>query len=341
LGFLVVSAQKRKEEEPKTQVLPLPKELPMALAADTGSLDFHSSPLLRTGKLSAQIRDSVNLLLRETKGETIIKLRAFVAGAGDARRVQALVSELFTERKLPLPVLTIVQVGALGNDAAQVVIEAVAATKKTVNPHGLAFFSGQTGASFGQALQQLKTSVSAASVRPDHVLSCTCFTSRFSDSALLRSAIQSAFPRTAVNVVQAMRAPIDETSTCEAVGKLGATPEQGPVMLLETSRVTLVHVPKLILTGLQLTFGNYLDDAHESYTRLQRAATALEPVVTPVTVNAFSLDQSTVAALRKTFRLPASTFTVQPVEGLPAVDASAGVETIWAAGVANAVSVAR
>src|SRR5205814_4081539 len=107
-------AQKRKNEEPKTQVLPLPKELPMALAADTETLDFHISPLLRTGGLAAQIRQSLNDLIRDTRGETIIKLRAFVAGAGDARRVQAEVTQLFTEHKLPLPVLSVVQVGGLG-----------------------------------------------------------------------------------------------------------------------------------------------------------------------------------------------------------------------------------
>src|SRR5581483_5847265 len=129
---ILLFAQRRKNEEPKTQVLPLPPELPMALAADTEMLDFHISPLLKTGGLSAQIRQSLNDLIRDTRGETIIKLRAFVAGAGDARRVQAVVADLFTERKLPLPVLSIIQVGALGQETAQVVIEAVVSTHRTM-----------------------------------------------------------------------------------------------------------------------------------------------------------------------------------------------------------------
>ncbi len=74
--------QKKKNEEPKPQVLPLPPELPMALAAETETLDFHISPLLRSGGLAAQIRQSLDDLIRDTHGETIVKLRAFVAGAG-------------------------------------------------------------------------------------------------------------------------------------------------------------------------------------------------------------------------------------------------------------------
>ena len=79
-------SQKKKYEEPKPQVLPLPPELPMALAAETETLDFHISPLLRSGGLATQIRQSLGDLIRDTHGETIVKLRAFVAGAGDARR---------------------------------------------------------------------------------------------------------------------------------------------------------------------------------------------------------------------------------------------------------------
>src|SRR5579875_839481 len=198
LGTLAVIApaqrNKKSTEEPKPQVLPLPPQLPMARAADTAMLDFHISPLLRTGGLSAQIRQSLNDLIRDTRGETIVKLRAFVAGAGDARRVEAVVGEVFTERKLPLPVLTIIQVGALAQYAAQVVIEAVVETRRSLNPNGLAFFSGQTGATFADALDRLAQSTHAAGVQPDHVLTSTCFTSRIDDYDALRSAIQSRFP---------------------------------------------------------------------------------------------------------------------------------------------------
>jgi len=334
-------AQKRKNEEPKTQVLPLPKELPMALAADTEKLDFHISPLLKTGGLAAQIRQSLNDLIRDTRGETIIKLRAFVAGAGDARRVQALVGEIFADRKLPLPVLSIIQVGALGENSAQVVIEAVVSTKRIVNPNGLAFLAGQTGASLNEALQRLRDSLGAVSVSSERVLTCTCFTSRIPDFTSIRSSILGVFPNTAVNVVQALREPPNDESMCEAVAQLAQPPAQGPVVLLKNARATLVNSHQLIFTGLQLTFGNYLDDAHEAFARLQRAASALEATEVPVEVNAFSLDPFTDSALRKTTSVPLSTFTVQPVEGLPGVDASAGIEAVLAAHVATPVTLAR
>src|SRR5690242_16048276 len=341
LCLSTVLAQKRKNEEPKTQVLPLPKELPMALAADTETLDFHISPLLRTGGLAAQIRQSLNDLIRDTRGETIIKLRAFVAGAGDARRVEALVGAIFAEKKLPLPVLSIIQVGALADNAAQVVIEAVVSTKKIVNPNGLAFLAGQTGASLSQALQRLRESATAVPVSPERVLTCTCFTSHAADFAATRAAIQAAFPNTAVNVVQALREPPNDESMCEAVAQLSQPPAQGPVVWLKNARATLVNSHRLIFTGLQLTFGNYLDDAHEAYARLQRAASALEAVEAPVEVNAFSLDPFAGSALRKTTSVPLSTFTVQTVEGLPGVDAAAGIEAVLAPRVAEPVTVLR
>ena len=341
-GFGYRSSQRNKKNtEPKQQILPLPPELPMALAADTESLDFHISPLLKTGGLAAQIRQSLNDLIRDTRGETIVKLRAFVAGAGDARRVQAGVGEIFTERKLPLPALSIVQVGALGEQTAQVVIEAVVATRRSVNPNGLAFFTGQTGAHFAETLQRLKESAAAASVPPDHILSCTCFTAQIGDYASTRAAVQAVFPNTAVNVVQALRDPPNDASLCQAVGQLLQPPQEGSLVWLKNARATLVSSHRLVFTGLQLSFGSFLDDAHEAILRLQRAASALQPVEAPVEVNAFSLDAYAGSALRKSTPVPASTFTIQTVEGLPAVDASAGVEAVMAPNVISPVTIAR
>ena len=195
-------------------------------------------------------------------------MRAFVAGAGDARRVEALVGDIFADKKLPLPVLSIIQVGALADNSAQVIIEAVVATRKIVNPNGLAFLTGQTGASFGEALQRLKDSVNAVPVAADRVLTCTCFTSRIADFASTRAAIHAAFPNTAINIVQALREPPNDDGMCEAVAQLTQPPAQGSVVWLKNARATLVNSHRLIFTGLQLTFGNYLADAHEAFARL-------------------------------------------------------------------------
>ncbi len=325
--------QKKKVEQP----LPLPPQPPMALRADTASLDFHLSPLLKAGGLASQIHSSLTDLIHDTHGETILKLRAFVAGAGDARRVQAEVGQIFTERRLPLPVLTVVQVGALGEEAAKVVIEAVVGTRRTVNPNGLAFFAGQTGGSLSEALTGLKAAVSAAGVTPDRILRTTCFTSRIESHEPSNTLVLALFPHSEVNLVQAVRDPPNDDSTCEAIGQLSSTPPEGPVVLLKAYRTALVGARQLVFTGLQLSFGSYLDDAHEAFVRLQRSAAAIDPQEAPVEVNVFSLDPTGGSALRKTTSVPLSTFSVQTVEGLPSIDATAGIEAVLAPNVETPV----
>ncbi len=336
-----MGAQRKKDLPPKSQVLPLPPEPPMALAAETSGLDFHISPLLKTGGLAAQIRLSLNNLIRGTRGETIIKLRAIISGTGDARRVQAETAALFTEHRLPLPVLSIVQVGSLGEEAAQVVIEAVVSTRRQVNPNGLAFLAGRPENSFREALDRLKEDLSHVHITPEHVVSCTCFTSRIEDYAATRAFVQAAFPSTAISVVQALRDPPNDVSTCQAVGQLSHTPEAGEVVLLPRERAVLVHSHLLVFTGLQLTFGSFLDDAHEAFSRLQRAAFTVDGVETPVEVNAFSLNVYAGSALQKSTAVPPSTFSIQTVEGLPAIDASGGLEAVFAPHVTSAISGTR
>lgn len=314
----------------------------MALEAETASLDFHISRLLRTGGLGAQIRQSINDLIRDTRGETIVKLRAFVAGAGDARRVQAEAATMFTEKKLPLPTISVLQVGALEDEPAAVVIEAVVNTRKVVNPSGLAFFTGQTGRTYDEAAERLQTSAKAVSVDAQHMLRCTCFTSRIENASRLRAALRAAYASAAINIVQPLRDAPGEETLCEAVAQLTRPPAESTLVLAKNARVTLVNSPKLVFTGLQLTFGNFLDDAQEAVLRLQRAASAVEPVESPVEVNAFALDASAGSAVRKKMNaVPLSTFTVQTVEGLPSLDATAGIEAILAPNVTTPVTIAQ
>lgn len=331
--------QKKKREEPKSQVQPLPPQPPAALVVDTDSLDFHLSPLLTTGALAAQIRASLNDLIRDTRGETIIKLRAFVAGIGDAREVQSLVTDLFTDHKLPLPVLTILQVGALGNDESQVVIEAVVSTHRDVNPNGLAFIFGQRGDNLTAAFERLRHSTEAAGVDPGHVLTCTCFTGWLENYGQQVATFRAAFPQAEVNIVQSVRDPANRQTACEAIGQLSGAPAEGPVVLIDSAHATLVHAQRLLLTGLQLTFGPFLDDGHTAFERLSRTADSIEQVETPVEVNAFALDPKAAALLRRTVSVAPGTFSVENIEGLQAIDATAGIEAIFAPGVSSPVIV--
>ena len=134
---LLPAQRKNPDKEPPSQTLPVLKDPPAAVVADTVRLTFHVSPLSAKGLLTQQTRDALQALLRANHGAPIVKLRAFVAGTGDARRVQAIVSEIFTDKKQPLPALTTIQVGALPLEGAQVVIESISEDKRAQNPNGL------------------------------------------------------------------------------------------------------------------------------------------------------------------------------------------------------------
>ena len=114
-----MEAKKKKPEE-QTQILQVPKDPPAAVTADTRRLVFHTSPLTSKGLLSQQARDGLKALFRLSGSATIVKIRAFVAGSGDLRRVRDIVSEVFTDHKLNLPALTVVQVGALPLDEGHI-----------------------------------------------------------------------------------------------------------------------------------------------------------------------------------------------------------------------------
>src|SRR6202163_3031224 len=105
--------QKKKKKEELTQTLQLPKELPGAVMGETRRLTFHVTPLSAKGLLSAQVREALKALLRESGGNQVLKIRAFVAGSGDLRRVRDLVSEVFADHKQPLPVLSLIRAGGL------------------------------------------------------------------------------------------------------------------------------------------------------------------------------------------------------------------------------------
>jgi enamine deaminase RidA (YjgF/YER057c/UK114 family) len=305
----------------------------MVLTADTDSLDFHISPLLRTGGLSAQIRQSLNNLINDTRGETIVKLRAFVSGTGDARRVQSETVTIFSDHRLPLPVLSIVQVGGVSADSAQVVIEAVVSTHKVVNPSGLAFITGQYGRNFADSVEHLKSSAALANVAPDRLLTATCFTSATSDYEARRSAVKAAFPKAEIDIIQALRDPATEATMCEAVGQLSEAPAS-PVVRVEKAHATLVGAKHLVFTGLQLCFGSFLDDAQEANERLRKAtgSSIAENSFSDaaVQIDAFSLTPAAGSALRKKTSFPAISFTVLPVEGLTAIDATAGIDAVLA-----------
>jgi enamine deaminase RidA (YjgF/YER057c/UK114 family) len=304
----------KKEKEPDTQTLPLPPEPPAAVIAETAKLAFHLSPLSAKGLLTQQVHDALKALDRANGGSTFVKLRAFVAGTGDMRRVATIVAEEFSDKKMPLPVVTTVQVGALPMAGAQVVIESISTPKndkKILNPNGLTFFSAQPAAELA----------AAAKAQDAVMVQVTCFLGDLIQVDSARAAIASAFPGAAANFVQLTRLAIDPGTSCEGVGRL-QKPGRSPA--------------KLVFTGIQMAFQEGDPDIRLAYGRLGRALETLKAAYPDTLVlNIYSLNSATgkrAAALAREFlgasaRSAGSTLMV---EGLPSPDATVAIELVAA-----------
>ena len=301
----------KKEKEPETQALPLSAEPPAVVIAETDKLAFHVSPLSDKGLLSQQVHDALKALDRANGGATFVKLRAFVAGTGDMRRVAAIVAEEFSAKKMPLPAVTTMQVGALPMEGAQVVIESISAQKKALNPNGLVFFSAQ----------RLSDLAQAAKAQDAAVLQVTCFAGDLSQADRVRADIASAFPVASVNFVQPTRLVLSADVSCEGVGR-----RQRPGKSSAT----------LVFTGAQMAFGDQDQAFRLAFGRLGRALESMKASYSDVlSMSVYSLNQPTadkIKALASEFLGPSAqpAESTRIVEGLPSLDATVAIEVVTA-----------
>lgn len=339
IGFLVsaiaFAAQKKKpkKEPPEiTQVLELPKDPPQAVVAQTDRLVFHVSPLSAKGLLSQQIKDGIKGLWSAARGAQIVKIRAFVAGSGDMRRVPAVVSEMFTDKRQALPAVSVIQVGTLPLDGAQVVLESMAVDKKVVNPNGLAFVSGQVG-KVENPVEPLKAMLEDLEPR-----AITCFLAELGKVNDVRTQIATAYPKAVTTYVQIRRDTAGDFIECEAV----AAPTKAISQNVEFqkpvegrySNIALVPPGKVVISGTQLAFGTRDEDLRLAFGRLEKALGTVGGKLSDVILTRmYPLTTKTAEAARKirfefydAKRPPASTLLV--FEGLPSIDASFGVEVI-------------
>ena len=325
-------AQKRKnkaDEEPRPQALEVLPDTPEAVVAESGRLSFQVSPLSDKGLLSQQVREALKALARLNHGASIVKVRAFVAGSGDLRRVKDIVAEEFTERKQTLPAVSTIQVGALPLPGAQVVIEAISSEKKVVNPGGVAFASAGESATAAAAVARLQNSLSGAGIKATGVLRVTCFLSSLDDAQGARSAVTAAFPSAAANFVQMQRLGLEPQALCEAVARLATAPAS-PLVL--ANGVALVNAPKLVLTATQLVFRDQDADFRLAYQRLAKTMLPLgasfKDVFWTGTYALTRPDAGKVESIEWEFldraRPPAG--AALQIEGLPSTDATAAVE---------------
>ena len=346
------ASDKKKKKEEETQTLQLPKDLPNAIAGETRRLLFYVTPLSGKGLLSAQIREALKALMKETAGNQVLKIRAFTAGSGDLRRVRDLVSEIFTDRKQPLPVLSLIQSGGLPMEGAQVVLEAIAVGKKEVNPYGLVFLSPQAAVSANpldpvaplaaKSLDNLREALKAAGSEPSDVLRVTCFLSSLDNLAATRKLVETDYPRAAANYVQTQRAPNQSVGACEAVARL--TWNTGTRLLLKNvegaqtepgeSQIAMVAAHHVVLTGTQVSFGYQEQDARLALGRLQKALEGAGVGLADVAFAHFYPLSSGIAnqvrKLRTSFfdsgHPPAGSTLL--FEGLPSMDAGFAVDVV-------------
>jgi len=348
--------KKKKGEEEITQTLEVLPDPPFAVKADASRLVFHTSPLTSKGLLSQQVRDSIKALWRANQGATIVKIRALVAGTGDLRRVSAIVSEMFTEKRLPLPAVSTIQVGGLGTVGAQVVLEATSVAKRPANPDGLVFVSGKGASSkitpetptaamtplAVKSMTDLRTALEAVQSTSADVRRVTCFLSSLDDLADVQRLFYREFPQAVFTYAQTQRSPASHVVECEATAKLNANPGVkwkvvNPPTLRSSpaySQLAVAGPGPLLLTGTQLAFRTQESDVRLAFDRLKAA---LEQHGTS-TKNVFwsgiySLSQTAtdrIRAVRMDYydkaAPPAS--TLMQFEGLPSLDASFAVEVI-------------
>lgn len=272
----------------ETQTLQLPQDPPMVTAGETGRLVFHKAPLSAKGLLSQQTRDALKAILKANGGAQVIHLRAFVAGSGDLRRVPQIVSEVFTAKKMPLPSVSVLLVGGLPLEDAQVAIESVSVGKKEANPDGLSFADAS----------QLSGAV---------LLQVTCFVSSLDNAGV----IAARFPGAPVTVVQTQRAPVRTGEICEAVGRGGN-----------------VKAPRLAFTGTQVAFGADEKAAALAFQRLDRELAAAGSEVSDIIqTNVYSLSERTGELARRIRTTPGPIFVV-PSEGVASLDGAFAVDAI-------------
>jgi enamine deaminase RidA (YjgF/YER057c/UK114 family) len=254
--------------------------------------------------LSQQVEDAIKAIDKANGAATILKLRAFVAGTGDLRRVQSIVNDFFTEHKWPLPVVTTVQAGAFPLEGAQVVLEAISEDKKVVNAAGLMFVPGVDAASGAAAIHSLAGAMGSSA---SNALQVTCFADSMAEAEAARKAAATTFPKAAAVYLQSTRYTMGSHVSCEGIA------QNGPV-----------RSTKLLFAAPQLGFG---DDAKSALERLDRE---LEPLgvhrTSSVLIGIYATSLATAKAAKALVAPSPSTAVF--IEGLPALDATMAIDAV-------------
>lgn len=297
--------KKDKKTELPNQALEQLPQLPLVLPADGTKLSFLGAPLSNHGLLSQQTRDALKWMIAQSRGAQFVRIRAFIAGSGDLRRVPQLVSEVFAERHLSLPVVVALQIGALPLEGAQVQLEATLRQGRPVNPGGVRFAAFEAESSEA-ALSKLK--------QAGELLRATCFV----------PSVEGRAPVDGVVWIQAQRLSAQTTTWCEGVIR-----NAGSAGTAQT----------LIFTGAQLAFSFSEEDARLAYERLEKTLkSANSTLKNAVFLSFYPLSAQLAELARRTgasFLGGALNASHEPAgirkivfEGLPSMDAAFAVEAV-------------
>lgn len=266
--------------------------------------------------------------------------------------MQAIVSDTFAARSQAIPVVTVVQIGALSIAGVQVLMEATAVSRKSANPQGLAFLASQSAEQSGlpnrmlplaqQALPKLRSALGAAGLDGRDVVQATCFVSSMDDVWDVRRVIALEFPKAPLGLIQLERAPSHAVAGCQLVARLRA-PAGAPLRVLSVggpsgvpgrSDVALVSSPRVVLAGSQMAFGYQDENARLAWQRLAKTLEQERSSIGQVaSAGLYVLSRSIGEQAQRTgasswdpSRPPA--WTMLPCVGLPSIDASFAIDAV-------------
>lgn len=231
-----------------------------SVTAETARLVFVAAPTAK-GTVAAQVGQAVKYL---KKSGQIVKLRAFVTAGTSLESVTTAVTGMFPAKARP--VLNLIQIARLPDPSAQVLLEAVAMSKKIENPNGLVLISGQQtqipldpaqtkmliAPLAEKSVVNLKAAGAPLDAAPEDFVRITCFTTSLEDHAQVQSLVTGAFPKAAVSVMQIQRSPTSQMVECEGVARLHRKPADAVRLVNPTkaafAQAVVVTAPKVIFT---------------------------------------------------------------------------------------------
>ncbi|MDZ7639799.1 MAG: hypothetical protein U5J83_16370 [Bryobacterales bacterium] len=343
--------QKPPEEE-KPQVREFAPEAPDYIKAETAKLAYLAVPLEDRGLLSRQVEESMKNLRRLLRKRKLLRITAWVGGAGDARRVSSNIRELLGKWRMPIPAIRVIRVGALPNRTARVAFDVEVEEQDAVNPHGLVFLSGvraagsefhfNLGEEFGQSLNVLSARLAEEGAKDEDVLLARCFVSLTEDLPALELQLRKRYPNGNIRLLQSVRSSPDSYANCDLMARLPAAPAEpleARVITPDESAPPITSLLKtnartLVLSSAQLGFRATDADLALAFERLEATLTAAGSSLAnaaqlSILSESADVGRRTEEQGRKYLNKKHDPAILRvTVEGLPALDATVSLDAI-------------